>query len=104
MHLELRLSEEDQNKLSRDIANDISAKVDFALEAKLNGEISCSVKRAGEKLGLSESMIWDMIHTGELPSFKQGTRRLIEVDSLRAWVRDKVAETEAASPRLARAS
>ena len=42
-----------------------------------------SVTDAGHMLGVSRSTIWRMIRRGELPSIRQGGRRLVSVDALR---------------------
>ena len=43
-----------------------------------------SVANAGHLLGVSRSTIWRMIRRGELPSIRQGGRRLVPADALRA--------------------
>jgi excisionase family DNA binding protein len=41
-----------------------------------------SVASAGHLLGVSRSTIWRMIRRGELPSLRQGGRRLVPADAL----------------------
>lgn len=43
-----------------------------------------SVPDAGHLLGVSRSTIWRMIRRGDLPSIRQGGRRLVLADALRA--------------------
>lgn len=43
-----------------------------------------SVTDAGHTLGVSRSTVWRMIRRGELPSIRQGGRRLVSVDAVRA--------------------
>ena len=43
-----------------------------------------SVANAGHLLGVSRSTIWRMIRRGELPSIRQGGRRLVPADALHA--------------------
>ena len=43
-----------------------------------------SVGNAGHLLGVSRSTIWRMIRRGELPSIRQGGRRLVPADALPA--------------------
>lgn len=37
-------------------------------------------------LGVSRPKVYDLINRGDFPSFKLGTRTLISVDGLRAWI------------------
>lgn len=41
-----------------------------------------SIATAGHLLGVSRSTIWRMIRRGELPSLRQGGRRLVPADAL----------------------
>ena len=43
-----------------------------------------SITSAGHLLGVSRSTIWRMMRRGELPSIRQGGRRLVPVDALHA--------------------
>ena len=43
-----------------------------------------SVANAGHLLGVSRSTIWRMIRRGELPSIRQGGRRLVPAEALHA--------------------
>ena len=43
-----------------------------------------SIADAGHVLGVSRSTIWRMIRRGELPSIRQGGRRLVPAGALRA--------------------
>ena len=43
-----------------------------------------SITSAGHLLGVSRSTIWRMMRRGELPSVRQGGRRLVSVDALHA--------------------
>ena len=43
-----------------------------------------TITSAGHLLGVSRSTIWRMMRRGELPSIRQGGRRLVSVDALHA--------------------
>jgi excisionase family DNA binding protein len=49
-----------------------------------NESSAVSVADAGHLLGVSRSTIWRMIRRGDLPSIRQGGRRLVLADALRA--------------------
>lgn len=57
--------------------------------------ISVSVKRAGEMVGLSTWQIRDLCNRGLIESGYQGRRRLVDVDSLRAYVKGLPSERPA---------
>lgn len=41
-------------------------------------------------LGLSESTVYELLNTGEIPSFKVGRRRVIPVAAIEKWIADKL--------------
>ena len=41
-------------------------------------------------LGISRPKVYDLINQGGFPSFKLGSRTLISVDGLRAWIAKQV--------------
>jgi len=48
--------------------------------------IAVSPARAAELLGVSRPTIYELLHSGRLPSVKVGARRLIATSALRALV------------------
>lgn len=49
------------------------------------------IRRAAEMLDIPERAVWQAIASGDLRSFKQGKRRLVPDEELKAFVRRKVA-------------
>jgi excisionase family DNA binding protein len=47
------------------------------------------VKEVARTLGVGERTVWDLIRHGELPSIRIGTRRVVAVDTLLAFVRER---------------
>jgi excisionase family DNA binding protein len=47
--------------------------------------IALNVEEAARVLGLSRAALYPRVMSGEVPSFKVGTRRLVLVSALRAW-------------------
>jgi len=47
--------------------------------------IAVDVETAAEMLGISRGALYPLVMAGEVRSFKVGRRRLVPVDSLRAW-------------------
>ncbi len=45
-------------------------------------------------LGISRPKVYDLINQGGFPSFKLGSRTLISVDGLRAWIAQQVEVSE----------
>lgn len=41
-------------------------------------------------MGISRPKVYDLIHQDGFPSFKLGSRTLISVDGLRAWIAQQV--------------
>lgn len=48
--------------------------------------LAVSAAEAARLLGVSRPMIYQYIHQDGFPAFKLGTRTLISVDGLRAWI------------------
>ena len=46
----------------------------------------CSVNQAADALGLSRSMVYELIRSGRLRTVKQGRRRLVPVAALSEYV------------------
>ena len=64
----------------------------------LNGPVPrlfLSVSEAMEASGLSRSVLYEKLRTGEIPHVKIGARTLIPTDGLRAWA-DRLMKTSAA--------
>ncbi len=52
---------------------------------KLN-PLAVSAAEAARLLGVSRPTIYTLIHRGDFPSFKVGSRTLVSAEGLRAWV------------------
>lgn len=50
------------------------------------GAIALSVREAAEQLGVSRATVYGLINSGNLPSVKIGSRRLISREALREWL------------------
>lgn len=48
--------------------------------------LAVSPAECARLLGVSRPKIYDLINQGGFPSFKVGTRTLVSVDGLRAWI------------------
>lgn len=48
--------------------------------------LAVSPAECAKLLGISRPKVYDLINQGDFPSFKLGSRTLISVDGLRAWV------------------
>ena len=55
-------------------------------------KIALSVAEAAEALGVSKPTVYELIHRGDFPCFKIGTRQLISRSGLEAWVQDQAAK------------
>ncbi len=54
--------------------------------------MTLTVPAVAEHLNLSESKTWDLVRTGQIPSFKIGWRRLVLRDVLQGWLRDQAVD------------
>jgi len=54
-----------------------------------------SIKEFGKAYGLSRSTIYNLMDTGQLRSFKVGTRRLIPVEAAEQWFATTIQSSEA---------
>lgn len=50
------------------------------------GRLALSVASAAEELGVSRATVYGLIRSGDLPSLKIGSRRLISREALREWL------------------
>ncbi len=57
-----------------------------------------SVQQTGDATGLSRSLLYDLLRTGEIRSFKVGRRRLIPADELDVWIRTCLERTVPIAP------
>ena len=48
--------------------------------------LAVSPAECARLLGVSRPKVYDLINRGDFPSFKVGTRTLISVEGLRAWI------------------
>lgn len=48
--------------------------------------LAVSPAECARLLGVSRPKVYDLINRGNFPSFKLGSRTLISVDGLRAWI------------------
>lgn len=55
------------------------------MESKLE-PLAISPAECARLLGVSRPMVYNLINRDDFPSFKLGTRTLISVDGLRAWI------------------
>lgn len=55
------------------------------MESKLE-PLAISPAECARLLGVSRPMVYNLINRDDFPSFKLGTRALISVDGLRAWI------------------
>ena len=53
--------------------------------------LAVSIRDAAKLIGISERSIAQLVADGEIPSFKHGGRRLIDVNEIRRWVAGKSA-------------
>lgn len=49
-------------------------------------KLAVSVNRAAELIGLGRDRTYQLVMSGEVPSFKVGARRLVPIAGLRAFV------------------
>lgn len=57
--------------------------------------LAVSVAEAAQLIGLSRPKVYQLMQTGDFPSFKVGTRTLIPMEELRAWVAAQAEKREA---------
>lgn len=57
--------------------------------------LAVSVSEAAQLVGLSRPKVYQLMQIGDFPSFKVGTRTLIPMDGLRAWVTAQTEKQEA---------
>lgn len=53
-----------------------------------------NIPDAARMASISRSKLYEYIGAGELPTVKLGTRRLVRVESLRAWIKAKEVQGE----------
>lgn len=56
--------------------------------------LAVSPAECARLLGISRPKVYDLINQGDFPSFKLGSRTLISVDGLRAWIAKKTEVTQ----------
>jgi excisionase family DNA binding protein len=59
--------------------------------------IAVRVPEAAKMLGVSRSVLYELIRANAIPSFTVGAARLLPVDGLRQWVERQAAEAREAS-------
>lgn len=52
----------------------------------LSAELAISLPEAAKRIGISRAGIWNLALGGQLPTVKIGTRRLVRVEALEAWL------------------
>ena len=57
--------------------------------------LAVSPAECARLLGISRPKVYDLINQGGFPSFKLGSRTLISVDGLRAWIAKQTEVTQA---------
>ena len=55
--------------------------------------LAVSVNEAAELIGLGRDVTYRLVMSGEVPSFKVGTRRLVPIAGLREYVARRMAES-----------
>ena len=56
--------------------------------------LAVSPAECARLLGISRPKVYDLINQGDFPSFKLGSRTLISVAGLRAWIAKKTEGTQ----------
>ena len=51
--------------------------------------LTLRIEEVADRLGLSAAKVWQLVHRGDLPSFKGDRTRFVSVEVLEQWVRDK---------------
>jgi excisionase family DNA binding protein len=59
----------------------------------LSDRLAVSPFEAAIIVGIGRTKLYEALSSGELASFKIGTRRLIRISSLEAWLKTREAET-----------
>ncbi len=59
---------------------------DFSQIPAADHRIAVSPSQAARLLGLGRTKLYEAISSGELPSFKVGSRRLIRISEIEAWM------------------
>lgn len=52
----------------------------------IGAELAISLPEAAKRIGISRAGIWQLALGGALPTVKIGTRRLVRVEALEAWL------------------
>ena len=52
----------------------------------IGAELAISLPEAAKRIGISRAGIWNLALGGALPTVKIGTRRLVRVEALEAWL------------------
>lgn len=55
----------------------------------MSERLTLRIEEVADRLGLSAAKVWQLVHRGELPSFKVDRTRFVSVEVLEQWVRDK---------------
>ena len=56
------------------------------LDQEPTGRLTLSVTEASESLGVSRSLMYELVASGQVPSIKLGKRRLVPVSALQKWI------------------
>lgn len=51
-----------------------------------NQPLLCSIREATQLLGIGRTKAYEMLNSGDLASIQIGTRRLVKMDSIRAFI------------------
>ncbi len=51
-----------------------------------NERIGLTVPEAAKQIGIGPALAWRLVKSGEMPSIKLGSRRIVPVDKLREWM------------------
>ncbi len=59
-----------------------------------DGKLAVSINEAAEMIGLKRDLMFRLVLGGDIPSFKVGSRRIVSVEALRAYIARRTAEDQ----------
>jgi excisionase family DNA binding protein len=61
----------------------------------VSDRLTCTVEEAARLLGISRTLAYRLVQSGQLPSFKVGKRRLVPVAAVETFIADQLSSTSA---------
>lgn len=61
----------------------------------MSDRLTCTVEEAARLLGISRTLAYRLVQSGQLPSFKVGKRRLVPVAGVEAFIADQLSSASA---------